>query len=66
LPRSDYRNRGLTREWTSLPGAATADDRLRTVVGDGVPLTPEDGEVLAVVALEFVGEEDEGALDQAS
>lgn len=47
------------RTWRS-----DAADRLRAVVGDGAPLTPEDGDVLAVVALELVDEEDEGALDQ--
>jgi hypothetical protein len=47
------------RTWRS-----DAADRLRAVVGDGAPLAREDGDVLAVVALELVGEEDEGALDQ--
>jgi hypothetical protein len=47
------------RTWRS-----DAADRLRAVVDDGALLTPEDGDVLALVALELVGEEDEGALDQ--
>jgi hypothetical protein len=47
------------RTWRS-----DAAERLRAVVGDGAPLTAADGNILAVIALELVAEEDEGALNR--
>jgi hypothetical protein len=47
------------RTWRS-----DAADRLRAVVRNGAPLSAADGNVLAVIALELVAEEDEGALNR--
>jgi len=47
------------RSWRS-----NAAERLRAIAEEGASLSAEDGELLAVVALEIVGEEDQAALDQ--
>jgi hypothetical protein len=41
-----------------------AATRLRTLADRRQDLSPDDGELLALIALELVGEEDQAALDQ--
>ena len=47
------------RSWRS-----EAAERLRAIAQESASLTADDGELLAVVALELSGEEDQAALDQ--
>jgi hypothetical protein len=48
----------------SLTWRSSAAMRLRLLVGQRLRLTPEDREMLALVALELVGEEDQLALER--